>query len=199
MFVKICGLCSDEHVQVAVGAGADAVGFVFADSVRRIEPGHAARLTNKVPDTVKKVAVMLHPSNEEWQEVLRDFTPDVLQTDAEDFAELDVPEEISCWPVYRENKRVTVPLFRVTVPFVYEGAQSGTGEVVDWTAAAEIAQRGNMILAGGLGVSNVTEAIATTRPFGVDVSSGVETAPGQKDSGLIREFISAAKAAGNNL
>ena len=199
MFVKICGLSSEEHVRVAIDAGADAVGFVFADSVRQVMPGHAAEIATKVPDTIKKVAVMLHPSDEEWQEVLRDFTPDVLQTDAEDFAELDVPAEIDCWPVYRENKRVTVPLLRVTVPFVYEGAQSGAGEVVDWTAAAEIAQRGNMILAGGLGVSNVTEAIATTRPFGVDVSSGVETAPGQKDSGLIREFISAAKAAGNNL
>jgi len=199
MFVKICGLSSEEHVQVAVDAGADAVGFVFADSVRRIEPGRAARLTKKVPDSIKKVAVMLHPSNEEWQEVLRDFAPDVLQTDAEDFAKLDVPKSIDCWPVYRENKKVTVPPQKVTVPFLYEGARSGRGEVVDWTAAAEIARRGNMILAGGLGVSNVTEAIATTRPFGVDVSSGVETAPGQKDSGLIREFISAAKAAGNNL
>lgn len=199
MFVKICGLGSEEHVQVAVNADADAVGFVFAESVRQVEPGHAAEIATKVPGTIKKVAVMLHPSNKEWQEVLREFKPDVLQTDAEDFANLDVPEQIDCWPVYRENNRVTVPLSRVTVPFVYEGVRSGSGEVVDWTTAAGIARSGDMILAGGLSVSNVAEAIAIARPFGVDVSSGVEMAPGQKDPRLIREFINAAKAAGNNL
>ena len=198
MFVKICGLSSEEHLQVAVDAGADAVGFVFADSSRQIEPARAAELANKVPDTIKKVAVMLHPSNDELQEVLCEFSPDVLQTDAEDFASLDVPAEIDCWPVYRENNRVTVPLLRVTVPFVYEGGRSGSGEVVDWANAAKIAQSGDMILAGGLNVSNVGQAIAIARPFGVDVSSGVESVPGQKDPGLIREFISAAKAAGNN-
>ena len=140
MFVKICGLSNEEHLQVAVDAGADAVGFVFADSVRQIDPKCAAEIANKVPDTVKKVAVMLHPSNDAWQEVLREFSPDVLQTDAEDFDSLDVPEEVDCWPVYRENNRVTVPLLRVTVPFVYEGARSGSGEAVDWAAAAEVAK-----------------------------------------------------------
>jgi phosphoribosylanthranilate isomerase len=62
MFVKICGLSNELHVQVAVEAGADAVGFVFADSVRRVEPLQAARIASLVPETVKRVAVMLHPS-----------------------------------------------------------------------------------------------------------------------------------------
>ncbi|MDH3778549.1 MAG: phosphoribosylanthranilate isomerase [Gammaproteobacteria bacterium] len=202
MFVKICGLSTEEHVQVAVNAGADAVGFVFADSVRRIDPAHAAAITGKVSGAVKKVAVMLHPSNREWQEVLQAFTPDVLQTDAEDFADLDVPASVECWPVYREGKKVTVTFaenLKVTDTFLYEGARSGSGEAVDWAGAAKVAEHGNMILAGGLGVENVAEAINAARPFGVDVSSGVETAPGRKDSRLIRDFISAAKAAGNNL
>ena len=202
MFVKICGLSTEEHVQVAVDAGADAVGFVFAESVRRIDPAHAAAITSKVSGTVRKVAVMLHPSNKEWQEVLQEFTPDVLQTDAEDFADLDVPAGVECWPVYREGNRVS-GTFGVSpgVPdtYLYEGARSGSGEVVDWADAAKVAEYGSMILAGGLGVANVAEAISEVRPFGVDVSSGVETAPGQKDSELIRNFISAAKAAGNNL
>lgn len=199
MFVKICGLSTEEHVQVAIEADADAVGFVFADSARRVDPDNAARITNSVPDTIKKVAVMLRPSNEDWQSVLRDFRPDVLQTDSEDFAELDVPEEIECWPVYRQDNRVTVPLLGVTVPFVYEGERSGSGETVDWGAAASEAKHGNMILAGGLSVANVAKAIEIVRPFGVDVSSAVESAPGQKDPELIRKFINAAKAAGNNL
>lgn len=192
MFVKICGLSTEEHVQVALDAGADAVGFVFADSVRRIDPARAAAITKSVPGTIRKVAVMLHPTNREWQEVLGDFAPNVLQTDAEDFGSLDVPADIECWPVYRESNTVTGT-------YLYEGARSGSGETVDWAAAAMVASKGNMILAGGLGVANVAEAIATVRPFGVDVSSGVESAPGQKNSGLIRDFISAAKAAGNRL
>ena len=202
MFVKICGLSNELHVQVAVEGGADAVGFVFADSVRRVEPLQAARIASRVPESVKRVAVMLHPSNDEWQEVLRDFAPDVLQTDAADFESLDVPESVECWPVYREGKKVT-GTFRVStkvpVTFLYEGARSGSGERVDWSQAATIAAQGNMILAGGISADNVAEAIATVRPYGVDVSSAVESAPGQKDSQLIREFISAAKAAENDL
>ncbi len=191
MLVKICGLRDEEHVRVAVEAGADALGFVFAESVRRIEPARAAEITNTVPDTIKKVAVMLHPSNEEWQDVLQSFGPDVLQTDAEDFANLDVPQDVECWPVYREGNRVSGTLFPT---FLYEGARSGAGETVDWARAADVGRHGNMILAGGLGVDNVAEAIATARPYGVDVSSGVESGPGEKDATLIREFISAARA-----
>ena len=202
MFVKICGLTNELHVQVAVEAGADALGFVFAESVRRVEPLQAARIASLVPESVKRVAVMLHPSNEEWQAVLRDFAPDVLQTDAADFDSLDVPASVECWPVYREGNRVT-DTFRVdpkvSVTYLYEGARSGSGETVDWSRAAELARDGNMILAGGLSVMNVAQAIAVVRPFGVDVSSAVESAPGEKDSQLIREFISAAKAAEKNL
>jgi len=87
----------------------------------------------------------------------------------------------------------------VSGTYLYEGGQSGRGETVDWARAAELAKIGDMILAGGLGIENVAQAIATVRPYGVDVSSGVESAPGEKDSRKIREFISAAKAAGNKL
>jgi phosphoribosylanthranilate isomerase len=201
MLVKICGLSKEEHVRAAVAAGADAVGFVFAASVRRVDPSHAATIAREVPDTIKKVAVMLHPTNEEWQTVLRDFSPDVLQTDAGDFADLDVPDTVECWPVYREGNKVTDTFNNfntVSGTFLYEGAKSGQGETVDWSRAAEIAQRGNMILAGGLGAHNVAEAIATVGPFGVDVSSAVESAPGEKDPQMIREFVTAARAAEKN-
>lgn len=196
MLVKICGLRAEEHVQAAVDAGADAVGFVFADSVRRIDPGHAAAVTSKLPGTVKKVAVMLHPTNEAWQQVLRGFGPDVLQTDAGDFATLDVPFDVECWPVHREGEMLSDI---VSDTFVYEGPKSGQGETVDWTRAAEVAAKGNMILAGGLSAANVSAAVATVRPYGVDVSSAVESAPGEKDVELIREFIRAARAAEKEL
>ncbi len=195
MFVKVCGLSSKEHVDAAVAAGADAIGCVFAKSVRQVEPAHAARITSDVPKSVKRVAVMLHPTNDEWQDVLLGFGPDILQTDAEDFDGLDVPEYVGRWPVYREGG-VEPPM---TGTYVYEGAKSGQGETVDWTRAAELARHGYMILAGGLSAANVSEAVTTVRPFGVDVSSAVESAPGQKDANLINEFITAAKAAEKDL
>ena len=195
LLVKICGLSQVEHVDAAIDAGADALGFVFAKSVREVTPQQAARLTASVPSRVKRVAVMLHPSNEDWQQVLTAFSPDVLQSDADDFSMLDVPTSIERWPVYREGGIKP----SADIPYVFEGPKSGQGETVDWSQAATLAVHGNMILAGGLGAFNVAEAIATVRPYGVDVSSAVESAPGHKDSHLIRAFISAARAAEKNL
>ena len=201
MFVKICGLKTREHVDTAVAAGADAVGFVFADSVRRVNPEQAAAIAADVPRTVKRVAVMLHPSNQEWQDVLAGFLPDVLQTDASDLAQLDVPGSIECWPVFREGSdegELLAPGAKLPDTFLYEGARSGAGETVDWERAAEVARRGKMILAGGLSVANVAKAIRVVQPFGVDVSSAVESAPGEKDPDLIGKFINAARAAENS-
>ncbi len=195
VFVKICGLREKRHVDAALAAGADAVGFVFAESVRKVSPAQAAEVTAHLGGDVTKVAVMLHPTNDEWQAVLQGFAPDVLQTDADDFASLEVPEAIERWPVYREGS--IEPGTAGT--YLYEGAKSGRGETVDWSRAAEHAVNGRMLLAGGLTGANVAEAIAVVRPFGVDVSSAVESAPGQKDSEKIAEFINAAKAAGTTL
>ncbi|HEX2139843.1 MAG TPA: phosphoribosylanthranilate isomerase [Woeseiaceae bacterium] len=189
-FVKICGLRHAATVEAAVAAGADAVGFVFAPSVRRVTAREAAVAANRVPRQVLRVAVMLHPTVEEWREVETIFCPDVLQTDASDFDYLDVPPEIARWPVLREG-RVNPEALPGT--FVYEGAASGRGERVDWHTAAELAKRGRMLLAGGLDPGNVAQAIADVAPWGVDVSSAVESAPGIKDPHLIHAFIAAAK------
>lgn len=191
LLVKICGLREARHVDAAVDAGADAVGFVFADSVRQVAPADAAAICVNVPSQIKRVAVMLHPANDEWQVVLQDFHPDVLQADAEDFAALEVPDSIEQWPVLREGGAPP----RTTGMFLFEGVKSGQGEAVDWLRAAAIAKNGKMILAGGLATHNIAAAIAMVRPFGVDVSSAVESAPGQKDIRLISEFVIAARAA----
>lgn len=197
LLVKICGLQSAADVAVATDAGADAIGFVFAESPRRVTPAVARAAASAAPATVKRVAVMRHPSNAEWQSVLEGFAPDVLQTDALDFADLDVPESIERWPVLREG----VDLIDDALPatFLYEGRHSGKGETVDWQRAGEVARRGNMILAGGLRASNLAAAVRTVRPFGVDVSSAVEASPGHKDPQLIRDFIQAARAAEKTL
>lgn len=192
-FVKICGLRDEDTVAAAVEAGADAVGFVFAESPRRVSTEEAMRASKSVPDSVRRVAVMRHPTNVEWADVLNGFEPDVLQTDIEDFAGLDVPSRIVCWPVIREG----TPAATGAIPqeFIYEGPVSGAGETVDWKHAAALARKGRMILAGGLDATNVGDAIRETRPWGVDVSSGVEAAPGKKDVEKIRQFIGAVRAA----
>ncbi|MBT8087318.1 MAG: phosphoribosylanthranilate isomerase [Gammaproteobacteria bacterium] len=195
VLVKICGLKEKRHVELAVESGAGAVGFVFAESPRRITPDAANAASDTVPDHVKRVAVMLHPANEEWLEVLERFGPDVLQTDAADFERLDVPDGVERWPVFRAGQSEPA----TSAAYVYEGPKSGSGETVDWSLAAELARRGRMVLAGGLHAGNVGRAIETVRPFGVDVSSGVETSPGEKDAQLIAEFIRAARAAEKNL
>jgi phosphoribosylanthranilate isomerase len=190
-FIKICGLRDADDVRVAVEAGADAVGFVFAESVRRISPVNARQAVADLPADIRRVAVMRHPDNEQCREVIEVFAPDVIQTDAEDFATLEIPEHIECWPVLREGRE------SVEVPgiYVYEGKRSGSGETVNWTRAAEVAKHGRMILAGGLAEDNVRAAIQTVRPWGVDVSSGVESLPGTKDHELMQRFINAVRAA----
>lgn len=195
VLVKVCGLREKQHVADAIEAGAGAVGFVFAESPRKITPGTARSISDIVPRHVKRVAVMMHPARDDWLAVLEQFEPDVLQTDAEDLDELDIPAQVECWPVFREGKARP----DAVATYVYEGPKSGQGETVDWSAAAELARRGQMVLAGGLGPANVAAAIRTVRPFGVDASSALESSPGQKDSKLIREFISAASAAEKDL
>jgi phosphoribosylanthranilate isomerase len=196
VFVKICGLRDAGSVAAAVSAGANAVGFVFAESVRQVRPAEASAAAQNMPADVQRVAVMRHPSNDEWQSVLAGFAPDVLQTDAEDFDKLDVPDSVVRWPVIREGSAAASnPMPPV---YIYEGAGSGVGQKVDWSRAAELARDGQMILAGGLAVDNVATAIRIVQPFGVDVSSAVESAPGHKDDELIRKFIGAVRAAENS-
>ena len=192
-FVKICGIRDAGMAAAAVTAGANAIGFVFAESPRRVTPSEAAAAAAAIPDGIMKIAVMRHPSADDWTAVLEGFAPDVLQTDAADFKHLDVPARVGRWPVLREG-----PAAAQEVPpdiFVYEGSSSGSGQTVDWSRAAAIARRGRMILAGGLAPGNVAAAIAAVRPWGVDVSSGVERTRGEKDADLIREFIGAVRAA----
>ena len=197
VLVKICGLRNAADVTAAVDAGADAIGFVFAESVRRVTAAEAAEATAQLRTDIRKVAVMRHPSDGEWAEVLLEFRPDLLQTDIEDFEALDVPDAVQRIPVIREGHVVLND--ELPDVFIYEGASSGQGQVVDWERAAGIAERGKMILAGGLSAQNIGEAIATVRPFGVDVSSAVETEPGCKSPELIQEFVNAVRAAEQQL
>jgi len=193
LFVKICGITSAEALDAAVEAGADAVGFVFhAGSPRDIGPERAAMLAARLPRGVRRVCVTLHPEPGCVARVLDAFLPDAWQSDAGDFDALDLPASIERWPVYR-HASATAALPRRAV---FDAPASGRGMRGDWQCAAALARRCELILAGGLDASNVAAAIAAVRPYGVDVASGVERAPGVKDPAAIREFIAAARGAG---
>ena len=193
LLVKICGITTPEALQAALSAGVDAVGFVFhAASPRHLRPGSAAALAGQVPAGVKTVAVTLHPAQGLVDEILAAFRPDLWQTDAQDFLGLDLPADIGRWPVYRDAAALPAAL---PSRLLFEGARSGAGEVADWSQAAVLAGRTELILGGGLTPGNVARAVAPVRPFGVDVSSGVESAPGLKDPARIRNFMVAAREA----
>ncbi len=192
VLVKVCGLTRAEHVAAAVSAGADALGFVFATSPRKVTPEHAAEISRDLPVGVLRVAVMRHPSQAEWDVVASRFAPHVLQTDVDDFASLQVADSIARWPVFREGGDSAVG---EDATYLYEGRKSGHGETVDWDRAAAVARTGNMILAGGLDPENVADAVRRVRPYGVDASSGLESAPGEKSASRIESFVAAAKQA----
>ncbi len=193
LWVKICGSTTAVAVAAAIEAGADAVGFVFAPSVRRVSAAQAAKLAAPARGRLRCVAVMQHPEPDEVAEVLAGFRPDVLQTDAGDFAALELPVSLERLPVLRAG----CELLPSRPPrALFEGPVSGAGAVPDWTHAAALRAQGiELVLAGGLNEANVDAAIRTVRPWGVDVSSGVESAPGIKSAEMIARFVAAARVA----
>lgn len=192
LLVKICGVTTPEAVDAAVAAGAAAIGFVFHEpSPRHVTPERAAMLARRLPAGVASVAVTLHPRREDVERVLQALMPDVWQSDAENLDALELPACVARWPVFRHAAPKSVIRRRL----IFDARVSGRGLRADWQRAAELARRSELVLAGGLDASNVGNAIAAVRPFGVDVSSGVESAPGVKDAALIRAFIASARDA----
>jgi phosphoribosylanthranilate isomerase len=194
MFVKICGLNSAEAVEAAVAAGVDAVGFVFAESPRQVTPEQAKALCAGVPAHVKRIAVMRHPHKADWERVIEVFEPNWLQTDAEDFRWIKLPASCAPLPVYRDSNAPADS--DLPDRLLFEGTHSGSGRVADWDEASGLARVAEVILAGGLTADNVADAVSFVRPWGVDVSSGVERARGEKDPAKIREFVARVRAIG---
>jgi phosphoribosylanthranilate isomerase len=192
MWLKICGMTDPAAVAAALEARVDAIGFVFAPSVRRLEPARAAQLAAMARGRALCVAVTLHPEQSLIDQILAEFAPDALQSDLEDLERLRLPAALTRMPVLRD----AVPTPQVLPPrLLYEGRRSGSGEAADWQRAMLLAHSTQLILAGGLHAANVAAAIAAVRPFGVDVSSGVESTPGHKSPQRIAEFVQAARAA----
>jgi len=197
LWIKICGIGAVADIEAAAAAGADALGFVFYEpSPRHLAIDAARRLQAAVPAGIERVAVFLHPSQAEVDAVLAGVQPDWLQTDLEDLDRLTLPATLQVLPVLRKiasdsPRGPDLPSSRVLV----EGGTSGQGERADWSRARALAKRCELVLAGGLDVANVASAVREVAPFGVDVSSGVESARGVKDPARIRAFVQAARDA----
>lgn len=193
LWIKICGMTSREAIEVAARAGADAVGFVFFEgSPRNLAVEAARELQAAVPAAMDRVAVFLHPTQALVDAVVAAIEPDWIQVDAEDLERLGLPPRQRVLPVFRQAASLPSPIPRRCL---LESARSGVGELGDWNAAARMAPLTQLVLAGGLDASNVAAAVRAVRPFGVDVSSGVESRRGVKDAARIHEFIRAARAA----
>lgn len=193
--MKICGLTDAESVATAIDAGANAIGLVFAKSPRAVSVEQAVLLAGLARGHASIVAVMRHPSADLAHEVQARINPDLLQTDAGDYADIQLLPGVAALPVYRDNEPATADIAALPSRVLFEGRNSGHGETADWALAARVAAQREVVLAGGLDPDNVAAAIGNVRPFGVDVSSGVESAPGRKDAQRIREFVAAARAA----
>jgi phosphoribosylanthranilate isomerase len=194
MWIKICGMTTPTAVAAALEAGADAIGFVFAKSVRRVTAQVATQLATPARGRVPCVAVIRHATQQELDFILGDFAPDVLQADWSGLARLVLPRELGVLAVVRAGHEPPDP---PPARVLFEGPVSGTGVPCDWTRARAFAQKTELVLAGGLNAGNVAEAIRAVRPFGVDVSSGVEEKPGIKSALKIARFVQAVRQEGN--
>jgi len=195
--IKICGLTSPDMISAAVDAGANAIGFVFTESPRQVSVEHACGLARHLPAHIARVAVMRCPTPAQWQEVATGFCPDWLQTDAADFTQLVVDDAVVRLPVFRDSASLDARAVASVPCALFEGAVSGAGQRANWDRAAELACTTRLMLAGGLDAGNVVTAIRQVSPWGVDVSSGVETSRGVKDRDKITAFIQAVRETEN--
>jgi len=199
LWIKVCGLSDAAGIDAAARAGVQAVGFVFHEpSPRNLSIADAAALQAVVPPGIERIAVFLHPSQALLDAVIARVRPDCVQMDASDLASRMIPSSLPVLPVMRSGSTPTSPT-GLPARFLLESALSGAGERADWSEAARLAGRAQVVLAGGLDAGNVGEAILAVRPYGVDVSSGVESSRGVKSPALIRDFVMAARAAQTRL
>ena len=185
LFTKICGVTDRDTALVAAKAGTTAIGLVFAESRRRVDLVTASRIADAVRGETAIVAVFKCPDPGEVDEVLRVVGPDLVQADQDHVQGLDVPT----LPVYRQGSPAT-PSGGL---FLFEGPVSGVGRQVASASARAMNEKGDMVLAGGLTPANVASVVADIRPYGVDVSSGVEVLPGRKSAALIESFLARAR------
>ena len=199
MFIKICGITREEDALLATALGADAVGFVFAPSTRQVAPSIAGDIARRLPADIMTVGVFRDEAPKRVVEIVNSEGLRAAQLHGHESPEdcrwiaERVPVTIRALAAGSSDLRrfddfgVDLLLLDSPIP--------GSGEVFDWSLAEAGPGRRQMLLAGGLDPGNVASAIERVGPYGVDVSSGVESRPGRKDPRLLRTFIEAAQSA----
>jgi phosphoribosylanthranilate isomerase len=196
MRIKICGITNIEDARAAVDLGADALGFVFAESSRRISPENARDITNQLPPFVAKVGVFVNAPLTHLRRI-RDYCGlDAVQLHGEEDADYIQALGPCVIKALRLNGKPLgeLPNAALLLDAYDPQLRGGTGKLCDWSAAKELAKSRLVILAGGLGPDNVAQAIKQVKPYAVDVSSGVEIEPGRKDHDKIASFINNARS-----
>ena len=225
MWVKICGTTSLEDALLAIDAGADALGFVFAPSPRQVSAAQVAAITRHLPPEVQRFGVFVRPSLDEVFAAVQEAGLTGVQLHGA--ADPDLPARLHARLAQSHAGHVSVigvvhfepdqsaTEFSDTLAAAHSScdaimidsrtatAEGGTGVPFDWKAArhalAESGKPARLIVAGGLNAGNVSEAIALLQPWGVDVVSGVEAAPGRKDGANVRAFVQAARSTAQGL
>jgi phosphoribosylanthranilate isomerase len=210
VWIKICGNTTLEDARLAADAGADAVGFVFAPSPRRVTAEQAAAIVPHLPASLEKIGVFVDAAFNEIAATVETATLTGVQlhfdADPGMAARLRARfgDRLRILRVVHFDAGAALPELDASMDGILvdsrtDAAVGGTGKTFDWAYAGKTlfrnARERKLIAAGGLSPDNVSEAIAMLRPWGVDVVSGVETAPGRKDAEKVRAFISNARAA----
>lgn len=199
LLLKVCGITRSEDAAAACGMGYGAIGMVFAESPRRVSPERACEICSVIPPSVLRVGVFAGEEAGEVKRIMDHCGLDLVQFHGgEDPGEVlrfggraiaalrpRSPEDLERIADYRG-------VFAVLIDTWDPLLAGGTGRTCDWGLASRAALYGRVILAGGLTPANVGGALRRVRPFGVDVSSGVESSPGMKDAALMRKFARAA-------
>lgn len=202
--IKICGITNVDDAKVAVEAGADALGFVlYRKSPRFVEPAVVKRIVAELPPFVLPVGVFVNEELSLVRALIDDCGLGLAQLHGDETVSYCQDLGRSVMKALRLKDRgtfLTMAEFKgranvrgVLIDAFSTQAYGGTGQTVDWTLAQEAAQSTPIVLAGGLTPANVAEAITSVRPYGVDVSSGVELSPGKKDHDKVKAFIRTAR------
>lgn len=202
--VKICGITNVEDALAAAHCGADAIGLVFAESPRRIDPKTARSIVESLPPFVCPVGVFVDEHLEVVLETARIVGLHSVQlsgSEAPEYVErLSSVDVIKCIRVRKAcdvERAADYPDAKILLDTASERVAGGTGETFPWEYAVGLAAGREIILAGGLKPENVGEVIRMVGPWGVDVSSGVEASPGSKDEAKIRRFMESVRRPGN--
>ncbi len=198
--VKICGIKNLDDAISAVDYGADAIGFVFAKSIRKVSKEKARSIIRKLPPFVTTVGLFVNETVEDIEAACRFCGLDAVQLHGnEPHGIINKLKDIKTIKAFRiQNKKDIIPIKKykpnaILLDGYSENKMGGTGTTFDWKIVKKLKTSIPIVVAGGLTHLNVSRAIRIVKPYGVDVSSGVEIVPGKKEKKLIKKFIDAVK------